>query len=72
MPFSSGPTTSSCPRPDPIHTVVFLPGTASEFATPECPRSTDEEQLGGRVEEGPAPGGELAVSAEPGPTRQAS
>ena len=71
VPFSSGPTTSSCPRPEPTHTIVFLPGTASEFATLECPCFTDEAQLRGRVEEGPAPGGEQAVSAEPGPTRQA-
>lgn len=41
---SSGPTPSSCAIHGPTHPVVFLPGMASEFATPESPHFTDEEQ----------------------------
>lgn len=43
--LSSGPTTSPCLVQDPVRTVVLLPATASEFATPERPHFTDEQQL---------------------------
>lgn len=53
MPFRSGPTTSSCPRLDPVHGIVFLPGTVSESATPD--RSALPRR---RVEKAPVPGSE--------------
>lgn len=71
MVFSSGPPTASCPIPSPIHPIVFLLGLASEFATPESPHFTDEEQLRSSTGEGPGPGREQVVSAEWGLTGQA-
>lgn len=59
------PSVLSLPLPPISGLIPSTPScSCSEFATPESPRFTNEEQLRLRVGKGPVPGREQVVSAE--------